>query len=341
MLKFDLQLFDDEEIVSTAEENSESETQTEQADLPEGFEGLEEFKDEILAEVKGTQESQETSSSDESTAGQKVPYERFKSKVDEVAALKAQIDEMKRQGVQGTQTPKPRQPPQNPQQPLQMPQIQVTPEFMSTVKNATKNLAMQMANFTPEQVKQIEEYGEEGDADFERWQYAKQFAAQSVHAEIEKIRTQQARQAQTFLNEHTAAVHSYNDFAEKEMSAPEFQEVVKFATGEYFDSLPENVQRTIANSYVKIERQTASPAEVLLVQNFYTNAKTAFYNKNSQNSNRRVNPASKTKFPKADNLNGANGNGVKAMTAADLERLIDETEDFDSLDPKIKKMFEW
>ena len=76
----------------------------------------------------------------------------------------------------------------------------------------------------------------------------------------------------------------------------------------------------------------------MLIQNFYTNAKAAFYNKNS--STRRANPANKTKFPKADNLSGANGNGISAMTAADLEKLIDETTDFDALDPRIRKMFE-
>ena len=250
---FDLQLFDED--VESTEVNSSAETSTEEVELPEGFEGLEEFKDEILAESAEMQKPEE--SSDENLAGQKVPYERFKSVIDERNALKAQIDELKKLQPVPPQ-PQPSQPKQSPppqqvQQPLQMPQIQVTPEFMKAVKTATENLAMQMGNFTPEQIKQIEEYGEEGDADFERWQYAKQLASQSVYSEIQRARAQQAQQAQNFLSEHSAAVQSYNDFAQKEMSEPEFQEVVKFATGEYFDSLPENAQRTIANSYVKIE----------------------------------------------------------------------------------------
>ena len=87
MLDFDLQRFDDEETVSNAEENSAAESSTEQAELPEGFEGLEEYKDEILAEIAETQKSEENSQAEDSSgevvAGQKVPYERFKSKVDE------------------------------------------------------------------------------------------------------------------------------------------------------------------------------------------------------------------------------------------------------------------
>ena len=350
MLNFDLQLFGDEENVSSAEKNSTVEDSTEQQELPEGFEGLEEYKDEILADMAEMQKSEENSqaedSSGEISVGQKVPYERFKSKVDEVAALKAQIDEMKRQGVQAEQpqTSPPTQPQRQqnfsqPRQPIQMPQIQVTPEFMNAFKTATNNLAMQMTKFTPEQVKQIEEYGEEGDADAERWNFAKQQAAQFINNKIEQVQIKQAQQAQAFLDDHNAAVQHYNDFASREMQTPEFQNVVNFATGEYFDSLPDNAQKVIANSYVRIERQTASPAEVELVLSFYQQAKAAYQNKNLPKPQKN-NPAPKTKFPKADQLNGANGNGVQTMTAADLEKIIDSTEDFEKLDPKIKKLFE-
>ena len=198
---------------------------------------------------------------------------------------------------------------------------------------------MKMANLTPEQVQEIENYGEDGDANFELWKQAKQYAAQTIYSEIQKARTAQAQQTQNFLNEHAAAVQSYNEFAKQEMQAPDFQNVMKYATGEYFDSLPEQAQKVIASSYVRIQRQNASPAEFMLVQNFYNQAKAAYQNKNLS-SPKGKNPAPKANLPKVDQLNGSNGNGVQTMTVADLERIIDSTTDFDKLDPKIRKMFE-
>ena len=344
---FDLQLFDEDEN-SVAEENSAEETA--EQELPEGFEGLEEYKDEILAEINEAEKPEENlqeNSDGENLAGQKVPYERFKSVIDERNALKAQIDEMKRQGttpepVQQRQQVQPqRQEPQIPQQNFQMSPPQVTPEFVKAFKNARKNLAMQMTKLTPEKIQQLEEYGEEGDEDFERWKFAEQQAERIIFGELQQRQNLKARQEQEYLSDRAVAIQSYNDFAVKEMQESDFKEIASYATGEYFDALPANWQKVIANSYVRIEKQIANPEEVLLIQNFFTNAKAAYRNKNSQPSQKRNNPASKTKFPRAENLSGANGNGVSKITAHDLEKIIDSTDDFEKLDPKIKKLFEF
>lgn len=337
---FDLQLFD--ETDETSEENSATETENSQQELPEGFEGLEEFKDEILSEINGEENSQA-----ENLAGQKVPYDRFKSVIDERNALKAQIDEMKRQGK--IPAPESQEPPKVEEK--SQPQIQqtmqtfqppkVTPEFVKNFKTATKNLAMQMTNLTPEQVEQLEEYGAEGDEDFERWNFAKNQAEQIIQGELQRRQNLRARQEQEFLQDRQVAIQSYNDFATKEMQSADFKNITDFATGEYFDSMPANWQKIIAQSYVNIEKQIASPAEVMLIQNFYQNAKSAYQNKKSKPTQRKNNLASKTNFPRADNLSGANGNGVHKMTAADLEKIIDSTDDFDKLDPRIKKLFEF
>lgn len=82
MLEFDLQLFDEETAETSTEENSVAETESQE--LPEGFEGLEEYKDEILAELgEKPQEESESATSDY------VPYQRFKEVIDEKNALKA------------------------------------------------------------------------------------------------------------------------------------------------------------------------------------------------------------------------------------------------------------
>ena len=124
------------------------------------------------------------------------------------------------------------------------------------------------------------------------------------------------------------------------MQSPNYQETVDFAIGELFDSLPPAQQRAIANSYVRVEKQIASAEEIALVQAYYAQAKTLLQARKNQLQPQPAKSKPKANMPKVDQLNGSNGNGAQTMTAADLERIIDSTTDFDKLDPKIRKMFE-
>lgn len=338
MFNFDLQLFDEEVNETSAVEENSAENTTESAELPEDFEGLEEYKEEILQEV-AEMKNEET---EETTPVQKIPYERFKQKVDEVNALKAQIDELKK----SAEKPPPKEnnspPPSEsrqisqPQPPPPIPQLQVTPELMNAMQAATNNLALQMSGLTEQQVKELE-YAEEDDADLIRWRYAQQLAANEVQTQVRNIRQAQQIKAQQFMTEHNAAIESYNAYAAREMQEKNFEEVKNFATGEYFDALPPNVQRIIAESYVRIERQTASPAEIILVQNYFAQAKAAFYSRKSQAKPKKNNALN---LPKADLIQGANSNISQNLSARDIEKLLDETADFDNLDPRIKQLFE-
>ena len=259
---------------------------------------------------------------------------------------------MKRQGVQPApqqqspppaqnqlpQIPQQRQPPQQTQVPI--PQMQLTSEGLNKLKEIVTSEAMKMTGLTAEQVQEIEDYGEEGDEKVELWQTAKQIAKDNVLAQVRQAQLEQQIRSRQFLENHAAAVQNFNEFAQREMQAPDYQEVVKFATGELFDSLPPAQQQAVANSYVRIQRQTASPEEIALVQTYFTQAKTIFQAKKNQLQPQTTKSKPKANMPKVDQLNGSNGNGAQTMTAADLERIIDSTTDFDKLDPKIRKMFE-
>lgn len=45
-------------------------------------------------------------------------------------------------------------------------------------------------------------------------------------------------QAQQFQAAHTAAIKTYNEFVQKEFAEPDFREVQRFATNEFFEQLP-------------------------------------------------------------------------------------------------------
>ena len=336
---FDLQLFDEEEVTenqteSTAE-NSTAENST--AELPEGFEGLEEFKDEILQDIS---EIEKSAQSDETSA-----TPQYKNPAEEIAALKARIDELQKQGgqfqQQGTSQPVQQRPPQISQrrQPVQLPPMQVTPGFMTAFKKATDTLAMQMTGMSEQDVKDLE-FATEDEEDLKRWRTAQEFAARQVQADIQKARQTQMTQAQEFQNMQIAAANDFQNFTAREMKEPDFQSVQDFASNRLFNVLPNNAQQIIATSYNKILNGTASPAEMMLIQNYFAQAKAIYRSQNNQQKSNKSNRKAAGKLPRADYLNDANTKNYNGLSARELEKIIDSTNDFDKLDPRIKKMFE-
>ena len=332
MKDFDLQLFDEEVAESSGESTAENSSTESTSELPEGFEGLEEFKDEILQELSGEEKSEETEEQSE-----------YKSKDEEIAALKKQIEESKWQSVQSQQQQPVQQTPQQlPRQPQMQapPPMQVTPEFMAAYKKATNALAMQMAGMSEKDLKELE-FADEDDPNLQRWQLAQKMAANKVQADIQQARQNQAMQAQRYMNIRNAAVQSYNEYSAREMKETDFEQVKNFAVGELFKVLPMQAQLTLSDSYNKIVSNQATPAEIMLVQNYFAQAKAIYRSQKGRQKNNQSARNAADKLPKIDNLNGASGSVSNGYSVKDLEKIIDETTDFDKLDPKIRKLFEY
>lgn len=345
MIDFDLQLFDEEvseNPTETTSENSSAEPQ--QAELPEGFEGLEEFKDEILQDIAEMSKAEETDGEKISETQNETSQPQYKTADEEITALKARIDELQKQGgqVQQQQTPPPVQrPPQVQQrpQPVQVPPMQITPEFMTHYNRAVDTLTMQMTGMTEQDVKDLQ-YATEDDDDFKRWKAAREFAARQVQADIQKTRQAQITQAQQFQNMQMSAANDFQNFTAREMKEPDFKSVQDFAVNTLFQALPVNAQQTLAISYNKILNGTASSAEMMLIQNYFAQAKAIFRSQKNQPKNNQSARNAAGKLPKVDSLNDANASNYNGLSYSDLEKIIDSTDDFDKLDPKIKKMFE-
>ena len=334
MKDFDLQLFDEEVAESSAESTAENSSTESTSELPEGFEGLEEYKDEILQDISEIEKSEET----EEQSG-------YKSKDEEKAALKKQIEESKGQGVQSQQQQPPpvqQTPQQLPRQPQMQapPPMQVTPEFMAAYKKATNALAMQMAGMSEKDLKELE-FADEDDPNLQRWQLAQKMAANKVQADIQQARQSQAIQAQRYMNVRNAAVQSYNEYSAREMKESDFEQVKNFAVGELFKVLPMQAQLTLSDSYNRIVSNQATPAEIMLVQNYFAQAKAIYRSQKGKQKNNQSARNAADKLPKIDNLNGASGSVSNGYSVKDLEKIIDETTDFDKLDPKIRKLFEY
>lgn len=340
MFEFDLQLFDDDATETSAVETSSEEStetsseETSEQELPEEFEGLEEYKEDILKDISEMEKSQTQQENSYETSSP--------SQVDEVAALKAQIDEYKKQFGELPQSQPQQQPQQQPKQTqqqipqVQIPQLQLTPEVSAKIKDAIKQEAMRISGMSEDDANAVDEYGDEDDPNYLRWQQANKIAEGNVYNAIRQAQQQQAIQQQVFLQRHNEAVQTFNEFYQKAVAEKDFNEIVQFAKGEYFNSLPKPVQDVVFDSYVRIEKNVASPAEALLVQQFFDQARTSYRNKLKTTPRKQVSGVSKS-FPKIDQLNGANGNLSGGVSSHDLEKLMNE--DFDTFEKKFGKYF--
>lgn len=332
-MEFELQRFADEEEQS-AEPSSESE-QTEEKPLPEELNGLpEEIARETLAEWEKMQAEPESEvkaepETEPAPVEEKISREDYQAKVSEVEQLKAQLAQYQRQQQSAQQeeppTPKPQQP--------QPPQMKLTPEISKKITEAIEAEAINMTGFSADDLESLQ-YADDDDPRLAQWNQAKRIAENNVYTAIGRAREYRRQQEQNFYNEHMAAVNIYNEFAQKEFAEPDFQAIQKFATNEFFEQLPPSEQTILAESYLRVERQTASPAEMLVVKNYYERAKSAYRARGAKAKPATNQP--KVQLPRTDQLKGASSTSDGQLSARDIEKMLEG--DFTKLTPKQQRM---
>ena len=360
---FDLQMFAEDEAsveaVDTEADGVEAGEQEEEKEpIPEELDGLpEDAAREVMAEAAKMEEREpednaatEVSKAEEEgiVENQAIPYPRFKQKVDESNALKAELESYKAKygelNAQPTQQAhKPQAQPYQMQQvqyqtaPQEMPPLNLTPEVVKQIDQLKKQEAIRMTGLSKEDLDSLE-YMEDDDPRKQQYQFALKMAESNIVSRIQQARVEQARQAEVFMQAHNASVADYNDFAQKEMAAPDFQQVMKFATEVYFEKKSPIEQQAIANAYYRVERNTASPAEVLLIKNYFTEAKNAFHGQNKASN--KNNPMTKAKqaasFPRSQQVEGSSDNGT-GVSVATLEKMLAE-KPWDEIPEKYQRM---
>ena len=168
-------------------------------------------------------------------------------------------------------------------------------------------------------------YADEDDPRISQWNQAKYFAQNRIYGAIQQAQIQRQQQAQQF-NNHLEAIKTYNEFAAKEFAEPDFKAIQNFATNEFFTQLPPNEQKIVANAYLRIERQIASPAEMMVVKNYFGQAKAAYRTRGAKQAPRPQ--MQQPVMPRSDQLRGSAGKGE--VTVGELERML-ETTDFDKI----------
>ena len=269
---------------------------------------------------------------------QKIPYVRFKQELDkkkeleaQVKALSAQMEALKAGGQQ------PAPPPM--QQAPQVQQPRITPEATKQLNAIIRQQALQLTGFSKEDVDALS-YMDDDDPRREQWKTAVDVARTQVIDGVYKMQQQRAAYAQHFMQVHNAAVADYNAFAAKEMSEPDYPQVLQYAINEYFtNGISKAEQPAIAAAYQRIERNLASPGDIALVKRYFSEAKAAWQAAQAAaapKSQPLAKAAQAEQFPRAGKVQGAADAGGN-ISAATLDKMLSE-KNWEDIPDKYKRM---
>ena len=329
-MTFDIQRFADEDEQSTTPvepEQEQEQTAEDEESLPEELSGLpKEYAREVLEQSQPAENAPQSAPA----APQTVSQEQYQAAINEANQLKAQLAQYQRQ-----QQPPPQQQPLRPQ--FQPQQLRITPEVSKQINDAIIAEAKAMTGFSDDDVASLD-YADDNDPRIAQWNQGKYFAQTKVYGAIQAMQIQQARQAQQFYDAQTSAIGTYNEFAQKEFAEPDFLAIQHFAANDFFMQLKPAEQQIVANSYLHVERQLASPAEMLVVKNYYERAKATYRSLRGAKKNhfpeqgKMVAP----QLPRSDQLRGGSTTNDGALSTSDIERLL--AGDFTQISPKHQKI---
>lgn len=365
MEKFETEFVAGESEQQAAEPEQETTQEPEPEAIPDELAGLDDDKlaREIMEEAKqaavpapqaSEEQTEPEATQEDQDAPGPIPYKRFKQVLDkgkdkdaEIARLKAELESIRNQPQQP-----PAAPVQQPQQPVQRQEpprqenvfvengFELTPENVNIINQEIQKEALQLSGLTAEDLDSME-YMEDNDPKKQRWQYAQEFAKSNVMAKIRQAQQMELQRRQALLAAHNASVADFNRYATAAQQEPDFEEVKNFAVNEYFTALPsEQDKQAIAGAYARIERQTASPAEIALIKNYFAQAQAAYRRQHPVTTTNKKSQANKfeqaNSFPKSQQVNGSSDAGG-GISVASLEKMLRETP-FDQIDPKYQKL---
>ncbi len=114
-------------------------------------------------------------------------------------------------------------------------------------------------------------------------------------------------------------ISNYNNYVAQQQAVDNFNAVQRYAETDFFNAQSDIDKQVILESYARIRNNTASPADVMVVQNYFSRAKLAFESGQPQN----LQPKPKTKpapnnFPRTSQINGTSSGGVSQAALAEM-----------------------
>ena len=339
-----------------ADENSEGEkiygdvldgaddTVDDNSEIPADFEGVpENIAREVMQESTAensteTEKPVEKTVENPATDNVTIPYARFKEVNDKkneserlLAAYRERYGDLNSQA----QTP----PTQNSFQPP--PQFQppsIDENFTKQIDDAIKQTAMQMSGLSKEDVDSLD-YLDDNDPKIARWNHAKRISEAAIYNDIAQRQMLQQQEFQRAAMLRDQTISNYNNFVAQQQAADNFSAVQQFAENEFFNAQSDIDKQIIQESYARVSNNTASPADVMVVQNYFSMAKSAFENRQAPQVQRQQ-PKPKTKpaannFPRTNQVSGSTGGG--GISQAALAEML-QNKDWNKIPPNYQKI---
>lgn len=325
---FDIQMFAEEEVQNYGDilDGAVEETTEDLPPIPEELAGIpEDIARDVMkkaseisntpkpAETPPTETPVETKTDDTETA---VPYKRFKEIIDQKNELAQQIAAYReRYGEISSQAPTQNQP-----TPQEMP-VQNAPQFnaevIKQIDDAIKQRAMAISGLSKEDVESMD-YFEDGDPRIQLWQHARKLSEASVYNDIIANHVAQQQELQRMQYLQNQSVNDYNNYVAQKQASENFDAVRQFATGEFFNAQSPIDKEIITSSFARLRQNQASPADMMIVRDYFNRAENAFASRGTQPA-----PAQHqtSQFPRTNQLKGTAGGGG-GVTQSQLANML-------------------
>ncbi len=333
--QFDLQLF-----AAESDASDDTVAQEDAPPIPEELRGIsEEVARDVMkqhADANPSEGSAEPASENnveyqdaKSLEDVKVPYSQLKQQTDKnseleklVAAYRSKYGDLEvDQSAPQSPTEQPKDTPT-----YQMPQFKpqsLSPDAAKQIEQAINEGALQLSGLSQEDVDSMD-YMEDDDPRRAQYQYARKMAESAVLNHIAATQVQNFQQQQAVLAQQHQAVAKFNDYVEKQKQTADFANVQAFAVGDYFNQQSPFDRQVIADAYNRIERNVASPTDMMLIENYFEKAKAVYGRRNPaptvQPRTMQQKPAA-GHFPRSSKVNGVSGAGG-GITAASLTEMF-------------------
>ena len=332
---FDIQKFAEDEPQNYGDilDGNTAEIERELPPIPKELDGLpEDIARDIMsrAETKSAEsaenvpptppETPKSESSDETS----VSYKRFKETLDQKNELAQQLAAYREK--YGDMSAQPQTPQQNfPQQtqqatPQQSRQPQLNAETMKQIDDVITQFAMEISGLSKEDVAGID-YLDDDDPRISLWNHAKELSKQKVYYDIIANQVAQQQELQRMQMLQSQSINEYNNYVAQKQASDNFEAIRQYATGEFFNAQSQIDKEIITESFSRLSRNAAYPADMMIIRDFFTRAENSFKNKNAQTVPQQKNSTTKPNFPRTNQMNGTVGSGG-GVTQTELAEML-------------------
>ena len=330
-MQFDIQNFADEEIKNYGDilDGAVEESQEDLPPIPKELAGVpEDIARDIMAKaaVQNEPPAENPAPAENETS---VPYKRFKETLDQKNEISQQLAAYReRYGDLSSQVPAQNPPPQTEPQNY-MPQFNA--DVVKQIDDAITQRAMAISGLSKEDVESID-YFEDDDPRISLWNHARELSKATVYNDIVANHYAQQQELQRMQMLQNQSVNDYNNYVAQKQATENFEAIRQYATGEFFNAQSAIDKEVITDSFARLGRNMATPADMMIVRDFFTRAENSYANKNAQTN---IAPKTPT-FPRTNQLNGTTGSGG-GVTQAQLAEMLN-TRKWSEIPPSYQKI---